>query len=46
MQEITSMNNNINTTLKFLAAGLAAATMVLMANTTFADVISAVLRNH
>ncbi|WP_460895603.1 hypothetical protein [Phyllobacterium sp. K27] len=43
MQEITGMNSSTKTTLKFLAAGLAAATMVLMADTTLADVINAVL---
>ena len=46
MQEITTMNNNTKTTLKFLAAGLAATVMVMMADTTLADVISAVLHHN
>ncbi|MEP7455294.1 hypothetical protein [Phyllobacterium sp. SB3] len=40
------MNNNTKTTLKFLAAGIAAAAMVMMADTTLAEVINAVLQNR
>lgn len=46
MQEITTMNNNTKTTLKFLAAGLVAAAMVMMADTTLADVVNAVLSGN
>lgn len=43
MQETTIMNSSTKTTWKFLAAGLAAATMVVMADTTLADIINAIL---
>lgn len=44
MQETMIMNKSTKTTLKFLAAGLVAAVLVTMADTTFADVVNLVLR--
>lgn len=39
------INSSTKTTLKFLAAGLAAAAMVMTADTTLAEFIDAVLRS-